>query len=215
MTINSKIPDATIKRLSLYSKQLRILIDERKEIVLSKDLANMLGLNPTQVRKDLSYFGKFGKRKKGYDIKLLHDSLREILGLATDNKIGLFGVGNLGRALLRYQGFAARGFQVSAIFDSDPDKIGKTYYGRICYSLSEINEVVAAEGIKIAILAVPDDAVDDVVDKIIGAGIKSILNFTQRHIMSTADIMVRSVDFTDKLELLAYFSRSIKDNNRN
>jgi len=213
--MNIKIPDATIKRLSLYSKQLRILIDDRKDIVLSKELANMLGLNPTQVRKDLSYFGKFGKRKKGYDVKALYDSLREILGLATDNKIGLFGVGNLGRALLRYQGFLSRGFYVSAIFDNDVEKIGKTFNGRVCYSISDIREVVEKEGIKIAILAVPDDAVDAVVEKIMETGIKSILNFTQRHIMAGSGIMVRTVDFTDKLELLSYFSRSVKTDNQN
>lgn len=202
----TKIPDATIKRLSLYSKQLRILLEEGYDIILSKDLANRLGLNPTQVRKDLSYFGKFGRRKMGYDAKELLENIREILGISTDNKIGLFGVGNLGRALLGFPGFSSRGFYITAIFDNDPSKIGKSFHGRRCYPMEEAGAVVKAEEIKIAILAVPDDAADKVIEVIRDAGIKAVLNFTQRHLPVHEGVMVRSVDFTDKLELLSYFS---------
>ncbi|RJP58769.1 MAG: redox-sensing transcriptional repressor Rex [Candidatus Auribacter fodinae] len=208
-----KIPDATIKRLSLYCKELRVLSNEGMEVVLSKDLANRLDLNPTQVRKDLSYFGKFGRRKRGYDVSELLANLSEILGITTDNKIGIFGLGNLGRALLNFKGFSVRGFYVAALFDVDPAKIGSTLFGKQCYALSDAQEIVKKEGIKIAVLAVPDGAAQDVMDVILGCGIKSILNFTQRHVVVPEDVMIRSVDFTDKLELLAYFSRS-KSNGR-
>ena len=205
----SKIPEATIKRLSLYSKQLRRLVEENIDTVRSKELAEWLNLNPTQVRKDLSYFGKFGRRKKGYDVQELLSSLSKILGVATDNRIALFGAGNLGRALLGYKGFSERGFSVEALFDTDPYKIGKIFFNIPCLSISDAEKVLREKDIKIVIIAVPDEAADSIVDIVIKAGVKSILNFTQRHLQVTTDVMVRSVDFTDKLEQLSYFSRHL------
>ncbi len=203
----SKIPEATIKRLSLYSKQLRRLVEENIDNVCSKELAEWLDLNPTQVRKDLSYFGKFGRRKKGYDVQELLSTLSKILGVASDNRIALFGAGNLGRALLGYKGFSERGFSVEALFDADPDKIGKKIFNILCLPVSDAEKILSEKDIKIAIIAVPDEAADSVVDIVTRAGVKSILNFTQRHLQVTTDVMVRSVDFTDKLEQLSYFSR--------
>ncbi|MCD6461109.1 redox-sensing transcriptional repressor Rex [bacterium] len=204
----SKIPNATIKRLSLYRKQLRRLISEDREVVQSQELADSLGLTSTQIRKDLSYFGKFGCRKKGYDVNLLLANLRKIMGVATDNKLCLFGCGNLGNALLGYKGFEQRGFSIEAIFDTDLNKIGKFFHGKRCYSVNQAKEVIKRKNIKIAIIAVPDETVDEILEIIILSGIKSILNFTQRHLQLPGGIMARSVDFTDKLELLSYFSHT-------
>jgi len=203
-----KIPNATIKRLSLYRKQLRILIKEGREVVQSQELADKLGLTSTQIRKDLSYFGKFGCRKKGYDVNLLLVNLRKIMGVATGNKLCLFGCGNLGNALLGYKGFEQRGFSIEAIFDIDPNKTGKFFHGKKCYSIDQTREVAKRKNIKIAIIAVPDEAVDEILDIILDSGIKSIMNFTQRHLQLPDDVMVRSVDFTDKLEILSYFSHT-------
>lgn len=202
-----KIPDATIKRLSRYCKTLRECLKNGDDVILSKDLAQRLDLNPTQVRKDLSYFGRFGRRKRGYDAAELLDNLSEVLGITTHNKIGLFGMGNLGRALLNFTGFRERGFVVSALFDIDKNKVGATFSGTRCYSLLNAKEIILREGIDIAVLAVPDNAAQDVITIIIDSGITAILNFTQRHVSVPEGVMVRSVDFTDKLELLSYFSR--------
>lgn len=196
----------------MYNKQLRRLVDENIDIVRSKELADLLSLTSTQVRKDLSYFGKFGRRKKGYDVKLLLSSLCKILGVASDNRIALFGAGNLGRALLGYKGFSERGFCIEAIFDADPEKIGKNFFGKICMPVSDAEKILGEKDIKIAIIAVPDDAVDSVVDIVVRSGVKSILNFTPRRLQVNNDVMVRSVDFTDKLEQLSYFSRHPMDN---
>ncbi len=203
----NKVPSVAIKRLSLYVKQLSRLLDEGEEVVLSKELASRLGFNPTQVRKDLSYFGKFGKRKKGYDVETLHSSLREILGVSTHNKISIFGAGNLGQALLGFQGFEKRGYVVEGLFDADDAKVGKIFHGKKCYSITEAKKIIKKKEVTIAILAVPDEAVESVLESVLDAGIKSILNFTQRRLRVPENVMVRSVDFSDKLESLSYFSK--------
>ena len=203
----NKVPSVAIKRLSLYVKQLSRLLDEGEEVVLSKELAYRLGFNPTQVRKDLSYFGKFGKRKKGYDVETLHSSLREILGVSTHNKISIFGAGNLGQALLGFRGFEKRGYVVEGLFDADDAKIGKIFHGKKCYSITEAKKIIKKKEVTIAILAVPDEAVESVLESVLDAGIKSILNFTQRRLRVPENVMVRSVDFSDKLESLSYFSK--------
>lgn len=208
---SARIPDATIKRLSLYIKQLHRLIKEGEDIVRSKELAQWLDLTSTQVRKDLSYFGRFGRRKKGYDVQQLLSNLRKILGVSTDNRIALFGVGNLGRALLGYKGFSERGFSIDVIFDTDPQKIGTEFFSKPCHSVDDASKILKQKDIKIAIIAVPDDAVDKVLEIVLQSGVTSILNFTQRHLQVPVDVMVRSVDFTDKLEQLTYFSRHMND----
>ncbi len=203
----NRVPSAAIKRLSLYVKQLSRLMDEGEGVVLSKELAYRLGLNPTQVRKDLSYFGRFGRRKKGYDVEALHASLRKVLGVSTHNRISIFGAGNLGRALLGFRGFEERGYVVEGVFDTDDDKIGKFFHGKRCYSIKEAKKIIKEKEVTIAILAVPDEAVESVLESVLDAGIKSILNFTQRRLRVPENVMVRSVDFTDKLESLSYFSK--------
>lgn len=203
----NRVPSAAIKRLSLYVKQLSRLLDEGEEVVLSKELAYRLGFNPTQVRKDLSYFGKFGKRKKGYDVETLYSSLREILGVSIHNKISIFGAGNLGCALLGFQGFEKRGYVVEGLFDADDEKIGRIFHGKKCYSITEAKKIIKKKGVTIAILAVPDEAVESVLASVLDAGIKLILNFTQRRLNVPESVTVRSVDFSDKLESLSYFSK--------
>ena len=202
-------PQATVKRLSVYLRHLTYIESEGAKVISSHELAEKLALNPAQVRKDLAYFGYFGKRGVGYSINKLRDSIIKILGLEDVRKVGIVGAGGrLGRALASYTGFQKRNFQIVALFDNNPELIGKTCEecvdaGKIL-SETEIPKIVKERKIDILILSVPVGAVDDVYKYVVKSKVKAVLNFAPYKLISTDDITINNVDLTIDLESLSY-----------
>ena len=209
-----KIPDATISRLNLYLRLLKDLFKENEDItVSSKRLAEELGINPNQVRKDLSYFGQFGRRGIGYKAKDLIKDISEILGLNKKWNICLCGLGNLGSALLSYKGFKEEGLNVVAIFEKDTRKIGNILEKIKVFSVDEMDKIIKSKNIEIAILAVPVDVAQETVDRLINAGIKTILNFAPLKLSVPKEkVKLRNVDLSIELINLTQFLTNISKN---
>ena len=199
-------PQATIKRLSIYLRYLNGLDGDGIKVISSHDLARKLGLNPAQVRKDLAYFGEFGKRGVGYSVKKLRDHIVKILGLQKIRKVAIVGAGGrLGTALAMYTGFEKRNFKVCALFDNDPALIGITleHLGQIS-PVSELPKLVKEREIEILILTVPARAVKEVYDMVMLSGVRAVLNFAPFKLISTENVLVHNVDLTTELESLSY-----------
>lgn len=208
-----KIPEATIIRLSVYSRYLA-QVDRRGVVTISSgEIANGTGVTPAQVRKDLAYFGEFGTRGVGYNVKDLYWHLIKILGLNISWPVVIIGAGNLGTALSMYGGFRERGFKVVGIFDNDPDKIGSYLNGLEVFPIEQMNEVIEREKVQIAIIAVPAEEAQGVVNELTQTGIKGILNFAPRVLSVPSHIEMRNVDLSVNLEILTFnlaFRRSLK-----
>lgn len=200
-----KIPDATIGRLSMYSRYLSEADGKGITTVSSQNIAQATGVTPAQVRKDLAYFGEFGTRGVGYNSKELYTYIMKILGLDKRWSIAIIGAGNLGRALSQYKGFQQRGFDIVCIFDNDPRKIGKKLANIDIYSLDLLEEKVKELNIDLGIIAVPASAAQDVADKLVGAGIRGIINFAPANITVKENIILRRVDLAAQLEYLTYY----------
>ena len=199
------IPRKTVYRLSIYQRCLQRLIDNKVETVSSQALAKAAGVKPTQLRKDLTYFGQFGTRGLGYDVPGLLGSIREVLGRTRLQPVVLVGVGNLGAALLRYPGFNKEGFEIVAAFDIDPEKSAPP--GIPVLPRQELSAFLKSNNVKMAILAVPALVAQEVVNQMIGAGIQAILNFSPLILEVPDDVMVNNVDLAVELENLSYFVR--------
>ncbi len=171
-----KVPDETIRRMPLYLRELQSLVKKGKSNVRSGEFAESLGVNPPQIRRDLSYFGGFGTPGVGYDVKKLLRQLRNILNLRSTHKTALVGAGDLGSALLGYPGFLQLGFEIIAAFDVNPEKIGNTKNNVAVEDISKLN-TLKRRGIRIAIIAVPPEAAQQTTDKLVEAGVVGILNF--------------------------------------
>ena len=201
----SKIPAATITRLSIYSRYLEALAQEGVKIIASDKLAEKCGVNPAQIRKDLAYFGEFGIRGVGYFVKELLFEIKRILGLNKIWKMALVGIGNLGSALLAHQNFIRQGYEFAAVFDVDPVKVGRRLpSGQVIPHLDELIPVVKEQAIEIGVIATPADKAQDVAQRLIDAGVKAILNFAPTQLQVTEGMAVENVDFTVKLDNLAY-----------
>jgi redox-sensing transcriptional repressor len=201
----SKIPAATITRLSIYSRTLEKLTEEGATVISSEKLASLCGVNPAQIRKDLAYFGEFGVRGVGYYAKELLFEIKKILGLNKSWKLGLFGAGNLGCALIAHENFAKQGYHFVAAFDIDPAKVGrKLASGLIIHHLSDLETVGAATGIEIGVISAPATAAQDIANRLSRVGIRGILNFAPVQIQIEDGLKVENVDFTVKLDNLAY-----------
>jgi len=199
-------PQATIRRLSIYLRYLNGLDGDGVKVISSHDLARRLALNPAQVRKDLAYFGEFGKRGVGYSVKKLRDHIVKILGLQKMRKVAIIGAGGrLGTALALYTGFEKRNFKVCALFDKDPAVIGNEVdgIGRIL-SIEQLPRTVKEKGIEILVLTIPAAAIKEVHDIIMLSGVRAILNFAPYKMLSTEDVAVHNVDLTTELEALSY-----------
>lgn len=199
-----KIPEATIIRLSVYSRHLTEV--DRKGIITtsSGDIADGVGVSPAQVRKDLAYFGEFGTRGVGYNVKDLRQNILRILGLSVDWSVTLVGVGNLGLALSSYKGFSERGFIITSIFDSDPTKIG-TLIGNVeVLPIEQLEVVVKQNRTQIGIVAVPAVAAQEIADQLIKAGVQAILNFAPVVLNVPPEIELRNVDLVVNLEVLTF-----------
>jgi len=200
-----KIPEATVSRLSVYSRYLTEV--EKQEIVniSSGEIAEGVGGTPAQVRKDLAYFGEFGTRGVGYNVKQLNQEIMGILGLKKRWNMILIGAGNLGSALSQYRGFQERGFNIVAVFDNDMNKVGLKLNGLPIYAVSQMAEFVDKNDISIGIITVPSEYAQDIADILVEtSSIKGILNFAPVVLTLPEEIEVRNVDLTVSLEVLSY-----------
>jgi len=198
------IPNPAVRRLSLYLRQLEAFKRKDRRTISSKQLGESLGLTDAQVRKDLAYFGQFGHPGIGYRVDELIAKVRQILGTDKTWNVLLVGAGNLGRALLAYRGFDAKGFRMVAVFDTDPAKVGKRQGNFVIQGPSELRETIQKNNIKLAIIAVPADNAQDVADQLVEAGIKGLLNFAPISLSVPADISLNAVDLAVQLEQISF-----------
>jgi redox-sensing transcriptional repressor len=201
------IPRKAVYRLSLYYRSLQRLKANQIGTVSSAALAKAAGVKPTQLRKDLAYFGQFGTRGLGYDVEALSAKLTEVLGTTRLQPVILVGVGNLGSALLHYQGFAREGFEIVAAFDANADKKQPAGTTTHVYPMSKIRDFIREKNIKMAILAVPATAAQEVTNYLIAAGIQGVLNFSPIVLQVPDGAVVNNVDLAIELENLSYFIR--------
>ena len=200
-----RIPEMTVRRLSVYTRCLLQLEEDGVKTVSSQELAERFSLNSAQVRKDLAYFGEFGVRGIGYYVSGLKAELQRILGLDREWQVALIGFGNLGSALFHYKGFARQGFRISAIFDDDPAKVGREADGVPILSMRDLPREAKARNLQIAIVAVPAESAQPVTDKLVAAGIKAILNFAPGRIRIPKETRFKSVDLSIELETLSFY----------
>ncbi len=199
-----KIPEATVMRLSIYSRYLHQLIDENVETVSSDEIAQGVGVSSAQVRKDLAYFGEFGTRGVGYKVEELYGHLMKILGLDRRWNVVIIGAGKLGSALALYHGFIDRGFSIKAILDVDKKKIGSQLGPVEVESLKVLEDRVKENQINIGVVTVPASVAQEVTDQLIASGVKAILNFSPRVLKVPNNIILRNVDLSVNLEVLSF-----------
>lgn len=204
-------PKTTIERLSYYFRTLEDLTKRGIDTISSEALGGKLNIKSSQIRKDLSYFGDFGKRGMGYDVKYLLKELRYILGLDREWPVIVIGAGHLGMAMAQYTGFDRRGFSVQAIFDVDAEKVGTEFQGAPILHTDELPGYIKEHEIEMAIITVPAAVAQQVADVLSEAGIKAILNFAPVSLVVDDEIRCLSVDLTTKLEALAYYMSFSKD----
>jgi len=204
---NGAVPDVVIRRLPLYLRTLRHLYRDGWQTVSSEELARALGVTAAQIRRDLSYFGRFGKQGYGYDIAALIRELEAVLQLDRTWDVALVGYGNLGQAIAQYRGFAPNGFRIAAIFAKSPEHIGLVVDGIVVLPETEIENVVRELGIRIGILAVPAEAAQEVADKLIAAGVRALLNYAPATLRVPPDVVVRDIDPISALQSMTYFLR--------
>lgn len=199
-----KIPEATIIRLSVYSRFLA-QVDRKGIITISSgEIAEGVGVSPAQVRKDLAYFGEFGTRGVGYNVRDLHRHIMKILGLNHQWSVIIVGAGNLGSALCMYGGFRQRGFNIVGIFDNDPQKIGHKLNGVEVYAMDRLAEIVKKKGVQIGIIAVPAEYAQEVANLLVKVKVEAILNFAPTVLSIPRDVELRNVDLSVNLEILTF-----------
>lgn len=203
----SNIPPAVVRRLSLYSRVLTDLEMNNIEKVSSQELAEYLGLNSAQVRKDLAYFGQFGVPGFGYYVSDLRTNLKRILRTDREVNVTLIGVGNLGSALVSYGGFQRQGFRIAMAFDADRRKVGSMRGNIEVYHIDELEQRLAESGVDIAVLAVPAEACQGMADRLVAAGVQGILNFVPKRLTVPAHVKVHYVDLAIEMESLSYYLR--------
>ena len=199
-----KVAESTIRRLSLYLRFLEEFEGQGIGTVSSGALASRGGTTSAQVRKDLSFFGSFGKRGLGYPVPELADRLRQILGLKRRYRVALIGAGKIGSALVQYRGFKQRGFDIVAIFDSDPGKVGRQWNGLTVLDVDSLEKEVSRQPIDMAVLVTPADAAQPVADRLVALGVKAILNFAPVQLNVPDDVVVKTVNLALELETLSY-----------
>jgi len=199
-----KIADSTVRRLSLYLRFLEEFEGQGIETVSSGALAGRGGTTSAQVRKDLSFFGSFGKRGLGYSVPELVQALHQILGLTRHYRVALIGAGKIGSALVQNRGFRRRGFDFVAIFDRDPAKIGQRLDGVLVEDVSNLEASLGREPADIAVLVTPPEVAQSVAGRLVALGVKSILNFAPLQLVVPADVTVKTVNLALELEALAY-----------
>jgi redox-sensing transcriptional repressor len=199
-----RIAESTVRRLSIYLRFLEEFEDRGLATVSSEELARRGGTTSAQVRKDLSFFGSFGKRGLGYSVPELAAALREILGLGREWRVVIIGAGKIGAALAQYRGFRQRGYNIVAVYDSSTDKIGRTLEGIEIRDIVRFEADVAADRPEIAVIAIPAEGAQEVLDRIVRTGIKAVLNFAPVQLHAPADVTVKAVNMAMELEGLSF-----------
>jgi len=199
------IPDIVVGRLPIYLLALQHMARDGRQITSSQELGERLGISAAQIRKDLSQFGEFGKQGTGYNIAYLIDQLRRILNLDRVWDIAVIGAGDIGHAIAGYQGFADRGFRVKMIFDNDPKKVGTKVRSFVVQDAANMVEEIRKEGIKVAMVAVPAQTAQEVADKLVEAGVVSILNYAPITLNLPPDVHVEYIDPLIHLQRMAYY----------
>jgi redox-sensing transcriptional repressor len=201
-----QISELTTNRLSVYLRCLNVLDGAGVRTISSQALAEQFHLNAAQIRKDLAYFGEFGVRGVGYYVRDLKRHLRQILGLDQKLRVAIMGAGNLGLALADYPGFRQEGFEIGALFDTSSGKVGQqSRSGVPIYDINDLRKIVRRDAIRIAVIAVPASAAQNVLNLVVGAGIKAVLNFSPGTLAVPPEVKLKSVDLTVSLESLSFF----------
>ncbi|NQW17938.1 MAG: redox-sensing transcriptional repressor Rex [Chloroflexi bacterium] len=199
------VPDVVVERLPLYVRVLTNLASDGTDMVSSEQLGDQLHMTPAQIRKDLSYFGRFGKQGRGYNVVALVAQLKGILGLDRSWNACIVGMGRLGRAIISYPGFAPEGFKIVAAFDADDGLVGTNVDGTRVRSLSQINHTVSEDGISIGIVAVPASAAQAVIDALVDAGIGAILNYAPVTAHVPDHVKIKNIDPVMSLQSMTYY----------
>ena len=201
-----EIPDIVIGRLPVYLRELtRLAEDEGKINTSSHELGKRLGISSAQIRKDLSHFGEFGKQGTGYHIKYLIEQLRDILHLTKEWDVVVVGAGYLGHALAHYHGFLHRGFRISWIFDNDPNKIGEQMDELIVQDVKDLEKIVSANHVQVAVIAAPASHAQEITDRLVAAGVRSILSYAPIHLNVPPGVEVSYSDPVVQLQRMTYY----------
>jgi redox-sensing transcriptional repressor len=205
------IPVASVARLPVYLRALHDLMGECVSNVSSERLAELAGVNAAKVRKDLSYLGSYGTRGVGYDVEYLVYQMNRELGLTNRSPIVIVGAGNLGSALANYGGFDERGYVVAGLVDLDPTKIGRESHGVVIRDVGDLDEIVAANPGAIGVIATPPASAQDASDRLVRAGVRSILNFAPVMLLHPAGVVIRKVDLAVELQILSFYQQRADD----
>jgi redox-sensing transcriptional repressor len=198
------IPEATVARLPIYLRSLVEMAERNVHTISSEQLADSAGVNSAKVRKDLSYLGSYGTRGVGYDVEYLIYQVRRELGLEQAWPVAIVGVGNLGRALARYGGFEERGFRIAALVDVDPDTVGQELGSLLVEHIDDLDRIVKEHQIAIGVIATPAAAAQEVCDRLVAAGVTSILNFAPALLQVPPHVSLRKVDLSTELQILSF-----------
>lgn len=201
----AEVPDIVIGRLPIYLRALTLMSEAGQEFTSSQELGQKLGIGSAQIRKDLSHFGEFGKQGTGYEVNYLRDQISKILHVDRDWAVALVGVGDLGQAIAHYGGFALKGFHIEAVFDNDPAKIGQEINGKIIQSLDKLKGEITRQNIRIAIVAVPAAAAQEVADQLIETGVEAILNYAPITLSVPPRVQVQYIDPVAHLQKMTYY----------
>jgi redox-sensing transcriptional repressor len=200
-----EIPEVVVERLPVYARALHQLLNEGREVVSSQELGEQLGVTPAQIRKDLSYFGRFGKQGRGYNIRRLVEELRQILGLDRRWRVALVGVGHLGKAILHYGGFGPQGFHVVAAFDNDAETIGEEISGLRIQDVDSLPKALQKLQVEIGIVAVPATEAQGIIDLLVSSGVQAILNYAPIAAHVPAGVHVRHIDPVLALQSMTFY----------
>lgn len=203
-----EIPPVVIDRLPLYARALAMLEAQGREVVSSQELGHQLNVTPAQIRKDLSYFGRFGKQGRGYNVRKLLDELRSILGLNRQWRMALVGTGRLGRAIIGYEGFTPQGFRIVETFDSDPEWVGKKVNGITVHSTDDLEEVLTENPVDIGIVAVPAETAQSVIDCLVKCGVTAILNYAPIAAHVPPNVNIKRIDPVLALQGMTYYLKA-------
>jgi redox-sensing transcriptional repressor len=203
-----EIPSVVIDRLPLYARALARLDSDGREVVSSQELGTHLNVTPAQIRKDLSYFGRFGKQGRGYNVRKLLEELRRILGLNRQWRIAIVGAGRLGRAIAGYEGFTPQGFRIVEAFDSDPGMIGSTINSLVIRNTESLETVLRDDPVDIGIVAVPAESAQKVIDALVRCGVRAILNYAPIAAHVPPGVQIKRIDPVLALQGMTYYLKA-------
>jgi redox-sensing transcriptional repressor len=207
MAERRRIPEATVARLPVYLRSLVALAADKTATISSERLAELAGVNAAKVRKDLSYLGSYGTRGVGYDVEYLVFQMSRELGLTQDWPVVIVGIGHLGQALANYGGFTERGFPIAALVDTDPTKVGQVVHGTVVRHLDDLPEIAAEHAVSIGVIATPASAAQEVADRLVAAGVSSVLNFAPALVSVPRGVSLRKVDLAVELQILSFYQQ--------